>query len=72
MNDRQGSDREPEPKVDAMAIVGTLLAGPLCWGGIGWLADWLTDRATPLFLPIGILLGLGGSIYLVWRRLPKH
>jgi F0F1-type ATP synthase assembly protein I len=50
----------------AWNITGYLLAGPIAWGGIGWLIDrWLGTEA---FLPIGLTLGLGLSIYMVWVR----
>jgi ATP synthase protein I len=51
----------------AWSIIGTLLAGMLVWGGLGWLLDrWLgTGR---LFLAIGLVLGAGGGIYLVYLR----
>jgi F0F1-type ATP synthase assembly protein I len=51
----------------AWTITGTLLAGIVVWGGIGWLIDrWIDVRA--LFLPVGMLVGLGASIYLVYLR----
>lgn len=51
-------------------VVGTLLAGMIVWGGIGWLIDqWLDTR---FGLPIGILLGMAAAIYLVVRRLSRH
>lgn len=51
----------------AWAVTGTLLAGLLVWGGIGYLLDRLLgfDR---LFLPIGLVVGAGGGIYLVYVR----
>ncbi len=48
------------------AIIGTLLAGPIAWGGIGWLVDrWLH---TSVFLPIGLVVGFVGSFYLIFKR----
>jgi len=48
------------------SIVGYLLSGLIIWGGIGWGFDqWL---GTNYFLLIGLLLGAGASIYLVWLR----
>ncbi|MGH2676564.1 MAG: AtpZ/AtpI family protein [Actinomycetota bacterium] len=49
------------------AATGTLLAGILTWGGVGWLVDRLvgTDR---LFLAIGLVVGAAGGIYLVYLR----
>jgi ATP synthase protein I len=48
------------------SIVGYLLSGLLIWGGIGWGVDRWLD--TSYFLLIGLLLGAGASIYLVWLR----
>lgn len=48
------------------SIVGYLLSGLLIWGGIGWGFDQWLD--TSYFLLIGLLLGAGASIYLVWLR----
>jgi F0F1-type ATP synthase assembly protein I len=48
------------------SIVGYLLSGLLIWGGIGWGLDrWL---GTTYLVLIGMLLGAGASIYLVWLR----
>ena len=48
------------------SIVGYLLSGLIIWGGIGWGFDqWL---GTNYFLLVGMLLGAGASIYLVWLR----
>lgn len=50
----------------AWTILGYLISGPLFWGGIGWGLDkWLV---TGYFLPIGLLLGMGAALYLVWLR----
>ena len=45
----------------------TLLAGILVWGGIGYLVDRLAGTGQ-LFTAIGLLLGAGGGIYLVYVR----
>jgi F0F1-type ATP synthase assembly protein I len=51
----------------AWAVTGTLVAGILVWGGVGYLLDrWLGFHW--LFLPIGMLVGVGASIYLVYLR----
>lgn len=51
----------------AWSVIGTLLAGIVVWGGVGWLLDlWLGfDR---LFLPVGMLIGCGAAIYLIYIR----
>jgi len=51
----------------AWALTGTLLSGILVWGGVGFLLDrWLDLRW--LFLPIGMVIGVGASIYVVYVR----
>jgi F0F1-type ATP synthase assembly protein I len=46
-------------------ISGTLLAGILAWGGIGYLIDWLAG--TPkVFTAIGMVVGAVSAIYLVY------
>jgi F0F1-type ATP synthase assembly protein I len=55
----------------AWSIIGTLVAGVLVWGGVGWLVDrWLgTDS---VFLVIGLLVGFAASMYLVFVRYGKN
>jgi F0F1-type ATP synthase assembly protein I len=48
------------------SIIGTLVAGVLAWGGIGWLLDrWL---GTKFLVAVGILVGAAGAFYLIIRR----
>jgi ATP synthase protein I len=48
------------------SILGTLVAGVLAWGAIGWLLDrWL---GTEFLVAIGILVGAAGAFYLIIRR----
>jgi ATP synthase protein I len=48
------------------SILGTLVAGVLAWGGIGWLLDrWL---GTSYLVAVGILVGAAGAFYLIIRR----
>jgi F0F1-type ATP synthase assembly protein I len=49
------------------AITSMLISGMLAWGGIGYLADLLVG-SYHVFLPIGILLGGAGGVYLVYLR----
>ena len=72
-----GSERENEPSSDSgrssrgeesalWSIFGYLISGQIVWGGIGWLLDrWL---GTSYLILVGLLLGMGSSIYLVWLR----
>ncbi len=48
-------------------MIGTMLAGLLVWGGIGFLVDRLTGFHA-LFLAIGLVVGAVGGVYLVVRR----
>jgi F0F1-type ATP synthase assembly protein I len=48
------------------SILGTLVAGVLAWGGIGWLLDrWLGTR---YLVALGILVGMAGAFYLIIKR----
>lgn len=61
------SNRGPEWGMSTgWAIVGTLISGMLVWGGIGWLIDWWFDVS--FGLPIGLVLGAAGAIFLVVKR----
>ena len=46
--------------------VGYLLSGPLVFGGLGWGADHLLN--TGFLIVLGLLAGMGLSLYLVWFR----
>jgi F0F1-type ATP synthase assembly protein I len=51
----------------AWAIVSYLLGGILAWGGIGWVIDRLAHTGKA-FMATGMVLGVVGGIYLVYRR----
>lgn len=63
-----------EPEVEGMsrqtdlanAVIGYLLAGPLTFGGLGWLLDLWLD--TGFLLPVGVVLGMVLSMYTIWFR----
>jgi F0F1-type ATP synthase assembly protein I len=55
--------RQPSGMSDGWAVVGTLIAGVVVWGGIGWLIDLWLD--TTFVKAIGVLVGLATAIYLV-------
>lgn len=48
------------------AVIGYLLAGPLTFGGLGWLLDWALD--TEFVMPVGVGLGMALSLYVIWLR----
>ncbi len=55
------------------SIIGTLVAGVLAWGAIGWLLDrWLGTEfrwlGTEFLVAVGILVGAAGAFYLIIRR----
>jgi ATP synthase protein I len=59
-------DNAPAPGGDPWAAFGYLVAGVLFYGGLGWgLSIWL--NAT-YWIPIGILVGAGLGLYLVFSR----
>ena len=63
-----GPEREPPGRGAEMvwSIIGTLIAGVLAWGGIGWLLDrWLGTR---YLVAVGILVGMAGAFYLIIKR----
>jgi ATP synthase protein I len=48
------------------SIIGTLVAGVLAWGFIGWLLDrWL---GTSYLVAVGIIAGMAGAFYLIIKR----
>lgn len=51
--------------------MASILAGPVVWGGVGWLLDrWLgTD---PWLLSVGIMAGFASGLYIVWLRSTPH
>jgi F0F1-type ATP synthase assembly protein I len=67
MNQR-GEPKEPSGRgADVVwSVIGTLIAGVLAWGGIGWLLDrWLGTR---FLVAIGVIVGAAGAFYLIIRR----
>lgn len=70
--------REPEPargrarpdQADGvnqgLTVLSYLIAGVLVWGGVGWLLDRVFDSA--FLLPVGIVTGAAGAVYLVIQR----
>lgn len=50
----------------AVSVLSYILAGPILFGGIGWFLDRLFDARW--LIAVGVLFGLGLSIYVVWLR----
>jgi F0F1-type ATP synthase assembly protein I len=61
-------EREPSGRGAEVvwSIIGTLVAGVLAWGGIGWLLDrWLGTR---FLVAVGVVVGMAGAFYLIIKR----
>lgn len=52
---------------EGMRALSYLLAGPVVYGGVGWLLDNFLVHSG-LLLPIGIVVGLGLSVFMIIRR----
>ena len=46
---------------------GEIIAGPLVWGGLGWLADSWLETAPWLFVA-GTLMGFVAGVYLLYTK----
>ena len=46
---------------------GEIIAGPLVWGGLGWLADRAIGTAPWLFV-VGALGGFAAGVYLLYMK----
>lgn len=51
---------------DGMAVLSYILAGLIFYGGLGWAGDHFLH--TNWLLPMGLILGLVSSIYLIIKR----
>jgi len=50
----------------ATSVLAYLISGPVLFGGAGWGLDrWL---GTGFFVVIGLLAGMGLSLYVIWLR----
>jgi ATP synthase protein I len=74
----QPADRRPDPTKDAAKdrdglqeaaawnVVAYLMSGVLGFGVPAWLLDtWL---GTSWLLPVGLIVGMGASLWLIWFR----
>jgi ATP synthase protein I len=52
------------------SILGYLLSGLIFWGGVGYFADKFFN--TTYLTLVGILMGMGGALYLVWLRFGRQ
>ena len=67
MSESQPPREPPGRGADVVwSIIGTLIAGVLAWGFIGWLLDqWL---GTSFLVAVGIIVGMAGAMYLIIKR----
>jgi ATP synthase protein I len=57
-------------EADAYAALALIISGVLVWGGVGWLvSEWL---GSTVFVMLGLVLGMGAGLYLVWFRYGKQ
>jgi ATP synthase protein I len=52
------------------SIFGYMVSGLLFWGGIGWAADHFFN--TTYLTLVGLLVGMGGALDLVWLRFGRE
>jgi F0F1-type ATP synthase assembly protein I len=55
---------------EGWAVVSTLFAGIVVWGGIGWLIDLWLD--TMFVKAIGVLVGLATAVYVIVVRFGRN
>jgi len=64
--DDESRDVGRKGEADAYGALGLVISGVLVWGGVGYLlTEWLDNR---LFVLVGLLVGMGAGLYLVWFR----
>lgn len=71
MGTKNTSDESPEPRRggntdDGMVVLSYILAGLIFYGGAGWLGDHFLGTAW--LLPVGLIVGVASSIYLIIKR----
>lgn len=66
MSSQAPDDSGRGAQTDAWGALSLVLSGVLVWGGVGWLlSSWLNH---PVFVAVGLVLGMGAALYLVWLR----
>lgn len=73
MTVRADEDRDSEKQFNeatgmdqGLRVLSYLIAGMIFYGGLGWIGDQLLK--TQFLMPIGIILGMAGAIFLIIRR----
>ena len=57
---------EPVGMETGYRILAYIAAGPLCYGGLGWLGD--RHWGTEFLFPVGLVIGLVLALYVIIRR----
>ena len=65
-SDDESRDFRRKGEADAYGALGLVISGILFWGGVGYLLSEKFDSA--IYVLLGLLLGMGGGLYLVWFR----
>ena len=65
-SDDESRDFRRKGEADAYAALALVISGILFWGGVGYLLSERFD--SPVYVLLGLLLGMGGGLYLVWFR----
>lgn len=55
-----------EGEREGMRALSYVIAGPVVYGGLGWVGDHFLG--TWFLLPIGAVLGIGLSVYMIVKR----
>lgn len=71
MGTQSSTDESPKPRRgghtdDGMVVLSYILAGLILYGGLGWLGDHYFK--TEWLLPVGLIVGLVSSIYIIIKR----
>ncbi len=64
--DDESGDFGRKGEADAYGALGLVISGVLVWGGVGYLLSEKFDNQ--LFVLVGLLVGMGAGLYLVWFR----
>ena len=65
-SDDESGDFRRKGEADAYGALGLVISGVLVWGGVGYLLSEKLDNQ--IFVLVGLLLGMGAGLYLVWFR----
>lgn len=68
MPDRPSAESDAVPPQDTTGstITAYLISGPALFGGIGWAFSYWLGTLFPVVL--GLLIGMGLAIYVIWVR----